>query len=60
MNRLNLKLRDVLTRYQKCKKNYYNSQNIKTEFSYHVATKIAHEWCAIAESIRKGYKKVKE
>ena len=70
MNRLNHKLRDVLTRYQKCKKNYYDSQNIKTEldsieligieFSYHVATKEAYKWCAIAETIRKGYKRVKE
>lgn len=68
MNRLNYKLRDVLTRYLKWKKDYYDSQNIKTEldsaeligieFSYRVATREAYKWCAIAESIRKGYKRV--
>lgn len=70
MNRLNHKLRDVLTRYLKYKKDYYNSQNIRTElagieltrieFNYHVATRMAYEWCVIAETIRKGYKRVKE
>lgn len=70
MNRLNHKLRDALTRYLKWKKEYYNSQNIKTELDsteltriecyYHVATEWAYKWCAIAESIRKGYKRVKE
>lgn len=70
MNRLNHKLREVLTRYLKCKKIYYNSQNIEPElskieliriaFNYHVATREAYKWCTIAETIRKGYKRAIE
>lgn len=70
MNRLNQKLRDVLTRYLKWKKEYYDSQNTKTElssteltrivFGYHAATEQAYKWCTIVETIRKGYKREKQ
>lgn len=60
MNRLNHKLRKALTEYMRFKKKYLESQDVIAEGGYRVTTRIAYEWCAIAESIRKGYKKVKE
>lgn len=60
MNRINRHHRNAIINYLTCKEIHLNSQIADTEFVYQLSIKEAYNWCAIRETIRKGYKRVKE
>lgn len=57
MNRINYYRKNALANYLMCKYIYLNFQEPYTEMMCQKSTKEAHIWCAIRETIRKGYKR---
>lgn len=58
MNRINRHHMNAISNYLWCI--HFNSQNTITESMYQRLIKEVCNWCAIRESIRKGYKRVIE
>jgi hypothetical protein len=60
MNRINRTHRNAIINYLRCKEIHLNSRNAVSEHMYQLSIKEACHWCAIRETIRKGYKRVKQ
>lgn len=60
MNRINSHHRNAIINLLRCKETRLNSRNPIAELMYQRSIKEAYNWCAIRETIRKGYKKVDE
>ena len=60
MNRINRIHRKTIINYTRCKEIYFNSQNFITRLLYHKSIREVCIWCAIRDTIRKGYKKAIE
>lgn len=58
MNRINRHHRNAIINFLRCKEIHLNSRNIVSEHKYQLSIKEAYNWCAIKETIRKGYKRV--
>ena len=58
MNRINLHHWIAVTTY--LWHIHFNSQNSNAKLMYQTLIKEVRSWCAIRETIRKGYKRVKE
>ena len=57
MNRVNYYHKDAIANYSMCKYIYLNFQEPYTELRYQKSIKEACIWCAIRDTIRKGYKR---
>lgn len=57
MNRINYHHRNAIIKLLRYKEIHLNSRNAVTEFIYQMLIKEAYNWCAIRETIRKGYKR---
>ena len=60
MNRINRYHRNAIINFLRCKEIHLNSRNAVTEFMYQLSIKEAYNWCAIRDTIRKGYKRAIE
>lgn len=60
MNRINHYHRNAIINYLICKDIHLNSRDSNTESMYRHSIKEACHWCAIRETIRKGYKRAIE
>ena len=60
MNRINSYHRKAIANHLICKYIHLNSPNLITELLYQKSIREVRSWCAIRETIRKGYKRVKE
>ena len=60
MNRINSYHKRAIINYTRCKTIYFNFQNTITYLLYQKAIGEVNNWCAIKETIRKGYKRVME
>lgn len=50
----------AITNFMRCKEIPLDSWNAITESLYQKSYNEAYKWCAIKDTIRKGYKRVKE
>ena len=60
MNRINYYRKNALANFLMCEYIHLNFPELYTESRYQKSIKEARIWCAIRDTIRKGYKRVEE